>query len=117
MMHSLIFSKYLSNEIMRDIVSDETLIQKMLLFETALANAQASINIIPTQSAEEITDVLRQIRIEPAELAEGTLQNGVPAITFLSLIKKHLSTEAQKHLHYGTTSQDVIDPAKVLNHR
>jgi 3-carboxy-cis,cis-muconate cycloisomerase len=30
------------------------------------------------------------------------------------LAKKHLSDEAQKHLHFGTTSQDVMDTAQVL---
>ena len=86
----------------------------MLLFETALAKAQASLDIIPHQSANEISDTLSKIRIAPAELAEGTMQNGVPVITFLSLIKDHLSEASQKHLHYGTTSQDVVDTAQVL---
>lgn len=111
---SIIFSKYLSNEEMLSIVSDEAFINKMLQFESALAKAQASLHIIPTQSADEIKNALSTIKIVPAELAEGTLQNGVPVITFLSIIKKQLSKEAQQHLHYGATSQDVVDTAQVL---
>ena len=113
-MNSTIFSKYLSNEPMAAIVSDETFIHKMLQFETALAKAQASLDIIPHEFAQEIIDVLNKIKIEPAELAERTLQNGIPVVTFLSLIKKHLTDETQKHLHYGATSQDVMDTAQVL---
>ena len=111
---SIIFSKYLSEETMATIVSDEAFTNKMLQFEMALAKAQASLGIIPLQSADEISNTLSKIKIAPAELAEGTLQNGVPVITFLLIIKKSLSGEFQKHLHYGATSQDVMDTAQVL---
>jgi adenylosuccinate lyase len=84
---SIIFSKYLSEETMATIVSDEAFTNKMLQFEMALAKAQASLRIIPLQSADEISNTLSKIKIAPAELAEGTLQNGVPVITFLLIIK------------------------------
>jgi len=111
---STIFSKYLGDETLATIVSDESLINKMLKFETVLAKVQALLEIIPKPSANEISEVLSKIKIGLAELAEGALQNGVPVITFLSLIKKNLSEESQKHLHCGTTSQDVMDTAQVL---
>ena len=112
--YSTIFSRYLSDKDMHSLVSDETFIQKMLQFEAALAKAQAWLDIIPKHSAAEINDALNKIKITAADLAEGTLQNGVPVITLLSLVKKHLSEEVQQHLHYGATSQDVMDTAQVL---
>lgn len=109
-----IFSTYLSDPEMELLVSDEAFITKMLYFETALAKAQAELEIIPKQCAEEIGDVLNRVVINPADLTEGTLQNGIPVVTLLSLLKKQLTTETQTYLHYGATSQDVMDTATIL---
>lgn len=112
--HSAIFSKYLGDEQMLQLVSDEALINKMLQFEIALAKAQASAGIIPANAAEEITHVLTQLKINPADLSAGTLQNGIPVISLLSLAKEKLSDGAKKYLHYGATSQDAMDTAQSL---
>ena len=111
---SAIFSKYLSDKAMLSIISDEALIQYMLYFEIALAKAQAKLKIIPTASAIEIETVLSKIKITPKSLAAGTLQNGIPVITLLSLAKEKLSADAKQYLHYGATSQDVMDTAQIL---
>ena len=111
---SAIFSKYLSDEEMVSIVRDEALIKYMLKFEIALSKAQAKLKIIPSASASEIEKVLGKIKIAPQSLAAGTLQNGVPVITLLSLAKEKLSAEAKKYLHHGATSQDAMDTAQVL---
>lgn len=111
---SIIFSKYLGDEQMLQLVADETLISKMLQFEIALAKAQASIGLIPSKLADEINNILTPLKINPVDLSAGTLQNGIPVITLLSLVKEKLSEEAKKHLHYGATSQDVMDTAQVL---
>ena len=111
---SIIFSKYLGDGEMLQLVSDEALINKMLQFEIALAKAQASVGIIPAKVADEINRVLTPLKINPVDLSAGTLQNGIPVISLLSLVKEKLSDEAKKHLHYGATSQDVMDTAQVL---
>lgn len=111
---STIFSKYLGDEQMLQLVSDEALINGMLMFEMALARAQASVGIIPEEAANEINDVLDKLNINPEDLAAGTLQNGVPVISLLSIATAYLSAEAKKHLHYGATSQDTMDTAQVL---
>ncbi len=111
---STIFSKYLGDEQMLQLVSDEALINGMLMFEMALARAQASVGIIPREAANEINDVLYKLNINPEDLAAGTLQNGVPVISLLSIATSYLSDEVKKHLHYGGTSQDTMDTAQVL---
>ena len=93
---SIIFSKYLSDKTMTSLVSDEALISKILRFEMALARAQAKLNIIPQQSADEIEKVLSMLKIEPINLADGTLENGIPTVTLLSLAKDKLSNEAKR---------------------
>jgi 3-carboxy-cis,cis-muconate cycloisomerase len=111
---STIFSTYLGDEQMLQLVSDEALINEMLLFEMALAKAQASVGIISEEVANEINDVLDKLNINPADLAAGTLQNGIPVISLLSIAKEALSAETKKYLHYGATSQDAMDTAQVL---
>jgi 3-carboxy-cis,cis-muconate cycloisomerase len=111
---SAIFSKYLGDEQMLRLVSDEALINKILQFEKALAKAQASAGIIPANVAEDINGILSRLIINPADLAAGTLQNGIPVISLLSLAKEKLSDEAKNYLHYGATSQDAMDTAQSL---
>ena len=109
-----IFSKYLSDPQMAAIVADEASIKRMLQFETSLAAAQATLGLIPNEAAAEIKEVLAGISINPGDLAAGTLQNGIPVVTLLELIKKNLSADTKKHLHFGSTSQDVVDTAQAL---
>jgi len=109
-----IFSQYLSDPQMEVIVSDEALIKRMLQFETSLATAQALLGLIPEKAAAEIKEVLGGISLNPGDLAAGSLQNGIPVVTLLELVKKNLSADTKKHLHYGSTSQDVVDTGQVL---
>ncbi len=111
---SAIFSKYLGNEQMLQIVCDQALISKILSFEAALAKAQSKLGIIPMQSAAEINKVLLSVKITPKNLAVSTLQNGIPIIGILSIVKDKLSNQASQHLHYGATSQDAMDTVQIL---
>ena len=62
---SAIYSKYLSNERMLAVVSDEALIKKMLTFEANLARAQQKLGIIPSSAAEAIIAVIDNAKIRP----------------------------------------------------
>jgi len=114
MRSSSIFSKYLGDEAMLSIVSDDALIRRMLQFEMALATAQAKLDMIPKEAATEINQELKQIKISPEDLAEGTLKNGAPVLSLLSIARERLSSVSKTHLHFGATSQDVMDTAQVL---
>lgn len=109
-----IYKDYLSDERMAQIVSGENYVRNLLQFEVALAKAQAEINIIPKSAAEEIENVIAEIQIAPESLAGGSLQNGIPTIALLKTVKSKLSEEASSYLHFGATSQDVMDTAYVL---
>ncbi len=111
---STLFSGYLGDAEMQRIVSDEALIEGIVQFEAALAKGQAQLGIISQKVADELTAALSQVKIEPKDLVEGTLQHGIPIIPLLSIIKENLSSEAQKYLHFGATSQDALDTAQVL---
>jgi 3-carboxy-cis,cis-muconate cycloisomerase len=108
------YAAYLSDEEMEKVCAEQQFIRHMLTFEIALAKAESTVNIIPPSAAQTIQEKLSQITINPSDLAEGTLKNGIPTISFLSEIKDRLPAEAKDFLHLGATSQDVVDTAQVL---
>jgi 3-carboxy-cis,cis-muconate cycloisomerase len=108
------YSLYLSNPETNKLCSQENFITKMLYFEVALAKAQGKLGIIPKKAADEIVEHVKKIAILPQFLAEGTLQNGIPTITLLNEVKKQLPQSAKDYLHFGATTQDVMDTAQVL---
>ncbi len=108
------FSKYLSDNEIAAICSEEQLVYQMLQFEIALARAQGDLGIIPKKAAEAIAESLKDVEIPPQYLAEGTLQNGIPTITLIALAKQYLPDDAKDYIHFGATSQDVMDTAQVL---
>ncbi|MFK7776257.1 MAG: lyase family protein [Saprospiraceae bacterium] len=113
-MRNGIYSQYLSDAEIQQLISEESCIKKMISVEIALAKVQAQQGIIPKSAAKEITNQLKDFSPSPDALAQGTLENGIPTIPLLALAKKELSENTQDYLHWGATSQDIIDTANVL---
>ncbi len=111
------YSGYLSDNEMEAICSEEQLIRHMLAFEVALAKAQAQQEMIPETAASAIREVVGKFEISPKELSESTARNGVPAIGLLNVLKTFLPADASNYLHFGATSQDVLDTAYILMYR
>lgn len=109
-----IYDQYLSDKEVADVCGDACFIRQMLAVEIALAKVQGRLGIIPAAAAKEIADRLSHIHIKPEDLSEPTLANGIPTIPFLSIAKKALSQQAQDYVHWGATSQDIMDTATVL---
>jgi len=110
--YTTIFSEYLSNERMQEIVSGQSLIRNMVRFEAALAKAQAITGVIPASAAEEIRNVLQKVDMQPSDLSAGTLQHGIPVVSFVSQIREKISAGNRQYFHHGATSQDVMDTAQ-----
>ncbi|CAN5710628.1 3-carboxy-cis,cis-muconate cycloisomerase [soil metagenome] len=103
-----------------EIFTTESFIQYMLRFEATLVNAQATHNLIPTSAAENIEEncTVSNINIESliAEVAGGG-NAAIPLIKQLTQAVKAKDTIAAKYVHFGATSQDVIDTAIALQLR
>lgn len=89
----------------------------MVVFERALAIVQGRLRIVPAQHAETIAAVLSDTRIDPLTLAAGTVSAGVPVPALIAALRKRIAGEAASWLHWGATSQDVVDTAMVLQAR
>ena len=92
-------------------------IRAMLLVEGALAEAEAGLGIIPEASAVAIARAAREVVIDPAELAEGMAGAGVPVAALVKAFRRTLGPEHGAWLHWGATSQDVVDTGLVLRLR
>ncbi len=97
---------------------DSAEIRAMLLVEGALARAQGELGVIPADSAAFIERAAREVQIDPAALGAETAVNGVPVPGLVAAFRK--ATNAPEHaqyVHWGATSQDVMDTGLALRLR
>lgn len=95
-------------------------LQAMLDVEGELAEAEASLGIIPQPAAAPIRQACRADLYDAAALEDDARSAGNLAIPLVrELTRKVAATDrdAARYVHWGTTSQDVIDTALVLQLR
>ena len=98
-------------------LSDAAFVRAGLEFEAVLAEAEAECGVIPDQAGAVIAEVARQLVPDAAALAEAGARSGalvIPLIEALSEAVRSRDAAAASWVHYGSTSQDVIDTALVL---
>ena len=116
-MASRIVSSLVSTERLSDIFSDGSVVQAMLDFESALARAEAAANEIPAEAAEAISKAATPADFDLGELMRQALRAGTPAIPFVKMLREQVRSidpGAAGWVHWGATSQDVVDTALVL---
>jgi 3-carboxy-cis,cis-muconate cycloisomerase len=99
------------------IFSTENLIRTMLFVETELAKAQASHGLIPSSAAMDIEQAchLDEIKIDLLVREAGSGANLViPLVNQLVALVDEKSGEASRYIHFGATSQDIIDTAMMI---
>ncbi|WP_300013034.1 lyase family protein [uncultured Roseobacter sp.] len=98
--------------------SDSAALRAMLLVEGALAKAQGALGIIPEVSAAAIHRATLEIQIDPGALAQSTGANGVCVPGMVAAFRAELNApEHAQYLHWGATSQDIIDTGLMLRLR
>lgn len=98
--------------------TDSAAVRAMLLVEGALAKVQGAQGIIPEISAAAIHRASLEIRVDPGALAQGTGQNGVSVPALLEQFRAEMQApEHAQYVHWGATSQDILDTALMLRLR
>jgi 3-carboxy-cis,cis-muconate cycloisomerase len=92
-------------------------IQRMLDFEAALARAEARAGVVPADAAEQIAAACRVELFDVADLLRDTATAGTLAIPLAKALTAKVGGEAGRYVHWGATSQDVIDTALMLQMR
>jgi 3-carboxy-cis,cis-muconate cycloisomerase len=110
----------LSSAAMRAACDDRETLQHMLDFEAALARAEAATGVIPASAAEPIARACKADGFDLADLAEAATRSGnlaIPLVKALTATVAQADAEAARYVHWGATSQDVIDTAAMLGLR
>ena len=105
---------------MRAACDDAATLKHMLDFEAALARAEADAGVIPTKVAGPIAAACKVASFDLAALAEAATRSGnlaIPLVKALTAQVAESDAEAARYVHWGATSQDVIDTALMLTLR
>lgn len=100
--------------------SDSSRVGAMLDVEAALAKALAAAGICTSAHADEIAACCRVEHFPLDELAEAAVLGGnlaIPLVKRLTQVVRERSPEASAFVHWGATSQDILDTATVLQLR
>lgn len=113
-------SPLFSSAAMREILSDTARLNRMLRTEAALAAAEASVGVIPAGAAKPIAEACHAKFYDTGALGLAAVAAGnlaIPLVKALTAEVAKKDPDAARYVHWGATSQDIIDTALVLELR
>ena len=113
---SILFRDAFGTSEMREVFSDLGLIRLYAEVEIALAKAEARCGVIPREAAEEIADRTDVAALDFEKLRGETDIVGYPILSLVHQMAKQCG-EAGRYVHWGATTQDIMDTAVVLQIR
>ncbi|MFG1466081.1 adenylosuccinate lyase family protein [Xanthobacter sp. DSM 24535] len=113
---SALFRDMFGTAEMRAVFTDEALVARYLEAEAALARAQARTGTIPKEAAQAIDTACRTIQIDFEKLREETEIVGYPILPLVHQLAAAAGS-AGGFVHWGATTQDIMDTANVLQIR
>jgi 3-carboxy-cis,cis-muconate cycloisomerase len=99
---------------LRDAVSDEAWLSAMLDAERALANAESLVGVIPAAAAAAIAERCQPDRYDLAAIEEQGRAVANPAEPLVRALREQVGGDEARYVHFGATSQDVVDTAAML---
>lgn len=97
---------------------NDALCRALLVFESALAEAQAAEELIPHEAAAAIATACETTQLDGQSLADATRHSGAMAVPLVAMLSSALeergAAHAIRYLHFGATTQDVVDTAQAL---
>jgi len=115
-----LFDAYFTARDMREVFCDQGRVQAMLDFEAALARAEARVGLVPASAVAPIAAACDAALYDFAALGEAIATAGNSAIPLVKALGKQIAAtdaEAERYVHLGATSQDVMDSGLVLQLR
>lgn len=101
---------------MRQVMSARSYVRACVNVEVALAQVQADLKIIPAAAADQITECAAEFQFDMDKLSADTAVVGYPILPIVEQLAKGIG-EAGRWLHWGATTQDIMDTASVLQLR
>ncbi len=113
---SILFRDAFGTPRMREIFSDRALIARYIEVEVALARAEGRCGVIPAEAAEVIAKESLLDRIDFDHMREETDIVGYPILPLVHQLVA-MCGESGRYIHWGATTQDIMDTANVLQVR
>jgi 3-carboxy-cis,cis-muconate cycloisomerase len=113
---SILFRDAFGTPQMREVFSDHALVGRYAEVEVALAKAEAKCGVIPADAAEIIAKRTDVSAFDFDLLREETNNVGYPILPLVHQMAKQCG-EAGRYVHWGATTQDIMDTAVVLQLR
>ena len=102
---------------LKQIFDEKARYQRWLDFEAALAKVQGEMGIIPQEAAEEIGRKAKLEWLDLKSVHDGYLHSRNSLIPLLNGLRKACDHGYGEYVHYGATTQDVLDTAEILELR
>ncbi len=97
---------------MKHVWSQENRLTKILQTEAALARAEADMGLIPADAAEIIFESISSVKTERVDEIEAEIHHDMMAVVVA--ISEQCRDDAGKWVHFGATSNDILDTATAL---
>jgi 3-carboxy-cis,cis-muconate cycloisomerase len=114
---SRIVDALVTTDALSEVFSDGAVVRALLDVEAALARAEASAGVIPTEAAEAIARAASGDDFDAAAVASESRSSGTIAVPLVAALRarvRSIDDGAARFVHLGTTSQDIVDTAFVL---
>lgn len=97
---------------MKHVWSQQNRLSKILQTEAALARAEADMGIVPAEAAEIISESISSVTSERVDEIEAEIHHDMMAVVVA--ISEKCRGDAGKWVHFGATSNDILDTATAL---
>lgn len=116
-MGAVVFRDFFGTEEMRRVFDDRALLQGWLDAEAALAQAEAAFGVIPAEAAAEIARNANADLFDRAEIRRGIGAANHPLVPLVRSLAALCAGDAGDYVHWGATTQDIMDTGAVLQIR
>ena len=104
----------LSDPAVNAALTGEAAMSAMVQVEAALAAVQGRLGVIPEAAAARICEALEDFSADFDAIGADAAVTGVPTVEFVAQLRRHVGGEAATYVHWGATSQDIIDTGFLL---
>ena len=111
---SILLQNNFSTPEIRLIWSDENKVSKQLAVEVALAKIEGELGIIPKTAAQQIIEKAKVEHLNLLALQKESAQRRHSLIALIHALQELVGTEAGEYVHYGVTTQDIVDTGIML---
>ena len=109
-----LFSHIVTTDGLLAATGDSAWLAALLDAEAALARAETRAGVITAEAASAIGAACKPEKFDAEEIGREARAGGNPVIPLVSRLRDAVTTEARDFVHWGATSQDILDTAAVL---